>query len=344
MKKSFRLFIIITLIGFLFCSYLYYSETGRFPEYFKQPLLLILIVFLSNLIGWSIIFSNKLLDKFILWKNNIAFRFITGIISNSILYIILAFLAFTLYVTISAEDITIYSALNKFSEVLIKLGILSFITIFIYSIIDFSLYSYNQYSVVQIESVKLLSQQMELQFEALKSQLSPHYLFNNLNTISSLIYKDPELSEKYIRKLVKTYQYILKTNDRKLVKLSEELEFIYAYIFLLEVRFGEALKINININNEYIHYNLPPLSLQILIENAVKHNSFDKENTLNITIEQYKTDYLIIKNNILKKSVVKDSFKIGLNNINKRYKYFTNKKLQIVKNNDFKVVLPLLND
>ena len=138
MKKSFRIFIIITLIGFLFYSYLFYSETGRFPEYFKQPLLLTLIIIISNLIGWSIIISNKLLNKLILWKKNIALRFITGIISNSILCIILAFLAFILYITISTEDITIYSALNKFSEVLIKLGILSFITIFIYSIIDFS--------------------------------------------------------------------------------------------------------------------------------------------------------------------------------------------------------------
>jgi len=183
---------------------------------------------------------------------------------------------------------------------------------------------------------------LELQFEALKSQLSPHYLFNCLNTISSLVHRDPKLTESFIRRLAQTYQYILNTKNRKLVKLAEEIEFVKAYNYLLRVRFEEALKINIDLPEELLASDVPPLTLQILVENAVKHNVISEESPLEISIKA-DPQTVTVSNNLTRRADVENSFKVGLENIKKRYEFFTEIPVRVVNNELFEVQLPVLN-
>ena len=131
---------------------------------------------------------------------------------------------------------------NYFSNIIFALSVfvitnvIGFVLVFLFVIIDFSVRSYQKFSKISLNAVQSAREQSELQLEAFKSQLSPHYLFNNLNTISLLVYKDSELSEKYIRKLSQTYDYIIETNKKNLVKLCDELEFIKAYKYFTELK------------------------------------------------------------------------------------------------------------
>ncbi|PLX16456.1 MAG: hypothetical protein C0597_07990 [Marinilabiliales bacterium] len=211
----------------------------------------------------------------------------------------------------------------------------------LYVVFDFLIYSYKYYSQGQIQNAMLVRKQMQLQFEALRTQLSPHYLFNSLNTISSLLYKDENHTEDYIRKLANTYQYILASDRKQLISLKDEIDFIQDYCYLLKIRFGEAFRYHIKIDEELLNWTIPPMSIQILVENAVKHNVFDDDNPLVVDIVS-SNHMAYVRNKIMKSPANRESFKIGLSNIKKRYSVFTDKKVNVIKNDFFKVELPLL--
>jgi len=341
MNFAIRTVFINTIVGLALYSYLYYSETGNYLVIYENLTQLFSVIVGINIVGFSLFFINKWIGKKIFWKKNFALRFITGIIANftfSILFILsLSLIYIHLFLGTNLEAIN-----QNYPDIISRVVILSFFFVFIYVIIDFSIFSYNQYSVVQLESIKLITQQIELQYEALKTQLSPHYLFNSLNTISSLIYKSPNLTEQFIRKLAATYKYILQSNDSKLICLSDELDFINDYKFLLGVRFGSAIQIQFDIENKYLSFLVPPLSLQILIENAVKHNVFDDDDKLIIDVKTH-GGILEIQNNILEKPANSTSFNIGLTNIKNRFAFFTDSRIKVERNNNFTVQIPLLN-
>jgi LytS/YehU family sensor histidine kinase len=204
------------------------------------------------------------------------------------------------------------------------------------------LYSYKQYAVTQIESIQSERKQLELQFEALKGQISPHYLFNSLNTISSLIYKDPQSAEQFVRRLAQTYQYILSTQSKKYVTLAEEIDFVQSYYYLLKIRFQQALTVEINLPASIMASQIPPLTLQMLVENAVKHNSINPDNPMFIYISALDNTQLRISNTKNEPKELAPSFKIGLENIKKRYEFFTDRKIEITDADKFMVSLPIL--
>lgn len=335
-------FILTSIIGLVAFTYLNYGETGFVPELRVDILALTWTVIFSNLFGYGIIRVTKLLRRILPWKRFFTTRFIVGLISNAILGVGLICLGISLY-TILFSDADFRQFLLIHQESSIKLGILLFFALFIYSIIDFTFSSYNEYAVGQIESVKLEREHMELQFEALKTQLSPHYLFNCLNTISSLVDKNAEHAETFIRRLVQTYQYILDSKDKQLISLSEEIDFVKAYQFLLKVRFGDAMKINFELSDDVMKTRIPPLTIQILIENAVKHNEISEDDPLEIDIKMDNGDFITVRNDKTKGIFDEvSSFKIGLENIQKRYQYFTNKPIKIIDQQNFEVKLPLI--
>ncbi|NJO91201.1 MAG: histidine kinase [Chloroflexia bacterium] len=190
-------------------------------------------------------------------------------------------------------------------------------------------------------SVQISREQSELQLDAFKMQLSPHFLFNNLNTLSHLIYQSPSTTEKYIRNLAKTYDYILKNSHLDLVPLQEEITFIKAYSYLLNIRFQDSLDISIEAGETETNYLLPPLSLQLLVENAVKHNAASPNEKLNVVLKLDK-NYIEVKNNMLKPPKNLISSKVGLKNLKKRYSFFTEKLVEILINEYFIVRVPLI--
>jgi len=196
-------------------------------------------------------------------------------------------------------------------------------------------------SVRETEELKKVN--LQSQFESLKNQVSPHFLFNSLNTLSSLIEENPETAVRFVNQLSKVYRYLLQSNEKKLTTLKEELEFLDAYIFLLKTRFGEGLKMTKDLPEEYLTSLIPPLTLQILIENAVKHNVVSAANPLSIEIKACSDDRICIVNNKQKKTINVASTGLGLANISAKYKLLNKPAINIHDGpTAFNVSLPII--
>ncbi|AUC84548.1 histidine kinase [Polaribacter sp. ALD11] len=179
-------------------------------------------------------------------------------------------------------------------------------------------------------------------FESLKNQLDPHFLFNSLNVLTSLIGENPHQAERFTTKLSKVYRYVLEQRNKDLVPIEEELKFAKTYMELLGMRFEDAVQFNIPDEISNNELKIVPLSLQLLLENAVKHNVVSTSKPLTINIYE-EANYLIIENNINPKEAIGKSTKVGLQNIADRYGLITQKGVKIENNNKtFKVSLPLL--
>jgi two-component system, LytTR family, sensor kinase len=195
---------------------------------------------------------------------------------------------------------------------------------------------------MEAEQLKRISAQAELQL--VRSQINPHFLFNNLNVLSALILKNADEANKFIEEFSKVYRYILNNHDKELVDVKTEVDFIKPYIFLLQKRFSESLKINIAINEKYEGLYIIPASLQMLIENAIKHNVVSRNKPLVIDIHSNGNNTIVVSNNLQLRDSVEHSTKIGLANIVKRYLLVSGREVVIDKSaNDFTVTLPLLN-
>lgn len=219
----------------------------------------------------------------------------------------------------------------------------SFMAIFMIWAIYESIIFYTKLQKSIQEKEQLQKENIRSQLEGLKNQVNPHFLFNSLNTLTYLIPEDPDKAINFVQKLSKVYRYILEIRDKKIITIGEELEFLNAYVFLLKERFGENLDINIHIPGEYFKRKIVPLSLQILFENAIKHNIISTQRPLMIKVF-VENEKLIIKNNLQKKNQVISSTKMGLQNIKNRYQFFTDKEVDvIVTHNSFLVALPLVD-
>ncbi len=204
------------------------------------------------------------------------------------------------------------------------------------------IYFMNQSRVNQLEKESLLKETAEARFEALRNQVNPHFLFNSFNVLNTLVHKDPETASKFIQQLSKVYRYLLNNQTSKVVSLKSELEFLEAYIFLLKIRFRENLQIENLINSNGDSDYIAPATLQMLIENAIKHNIVSKADPL--TIRLYANgDYYIVENNVQLKPVPEESTNTGLKNIRQRYEFLCGKDAVIVQSNGkFIVKIPIL--
>lgn len=203
---------------------------------------------------------------------------------------------------------------------------------------------YQQYLLQETQKQKneLQRMQMQQQLDNLKGKVNPHFLFNSLNTLSSLIYSDSEKAEQFVEELSAVYRYLLKNNEDDLATLKEEVSFINSYLILVKIRFGEAIFSHIDIDEELDKHKLPAISLQLLIENAIKHNVVSKETPLHITISTER-EKLVVKNNLQRKPQTLPSEKMGLNYIISKYALVNVKGVEIEDESDhFVVKLPLI--
>ena len=347
MSERLRSLLIVAIAGglltMLFFVYLHYSETARVPSLAAATKELPASFVIGTCLGLALFIFNKKLDAWIPWRKYFAGRFITGYVSNCIIALTITLLLALTFISI-AEQETFWSGLSpKDEDVLLKISILMVTSVFIYTVVYGMLYSYQHYAVAQIENLQSERKQLELQFEALKGQISPHYLFNSLNTISSLIFKDLPSAEQFIRRLAQTYQYILATQHKKYVLLKEEVDFVQSYYYLLRIRFQQQLNVEINLPSGIMNTKIPPLTLQMLVENAVKHNTVSNDKKLFIYITAQDNTYLRVINT---KTGVLDSvssFKVGLENIRKRYEFFTDRKVEVRDEEKFTVSLPVIH-
>lgn len=178
----------------------------------------------------------------------------------------------------------------------------------------------------------------QAQFESLKNQINPHFLFNSLNVLASLVQVDADLSEKFIDQLARSYRYLLEQKDKDLVPVKTEIDFVHSFTFLLKIRFEDKLRVNIQLDQETMSYYIAPLTLQLLIENAVKHNMISADTPLVIDIFNERDEFLVVSNNLQLRDVLLPSTGVGHNNIKSRYKLFTKTEVIFAVDNDTYIV------
>lgn len=196
-------------------------------------------------------------------------------------------------------------------------------------------------TLTETEELKKINLQTRL--SGLKSQVNPHFLFNSLNSLSSLISENPKQAEAFLNEMSQTYRYLLRNNEQELTSLANELKFIHSYFHLLRTRYGEGIALVLNIDPQFEELCLPPLTLQLLVENAVKHNMILKDQPLVIEISTKLEGRLVVKNNLQKKIGKVESGKVGLANITTKYELMNQPPIEVHETHDsFTVFVPLI--
>jgi len=204
-------------------------------------------------------------------------------------------------------------------------------------------YTYTQWKRTIAEKEKMEQLTIRQEFETLKSQVNPHFLFNCFNTLSSLISEDRRQAEVFLNELSKVYRYLLRANEDGVSSLQTELRFIESYYQLLRTRHGEAVQLNIETDKKYDQYLLPSLTLQLLVENAVKHNVLSRNKPLTIDIFTTAGNKLVVSNNLQLRAIKAPSNRIGLENIKTKYELLKQPGFQVLQDKkSFSVVLPLI--
>ena len=204
-------------------------------------------------------------------------------------------------------------------------------------------YFFNEWIKNLQHSEALAKENIRSQFEALKNQLDPHFLFNSMNTLAALIDEHNEPAQKYLEQLSDVYRYVLVSKEKETVPLHEEWAFVESYIYLNKTRFRDNLIVNNELPESAMHQLVPPLSLQLLVENAIKHNVVSKDRPLTLRLSIDSHGYITVENNIQKKNILEKSTKTGLQNMINRYALLTDERVEVLQTTDmFSVKIPTL--
>jgi sensor histidine kinase YesM len=289
---------------------------------------------------------------FIVWEGNryllFTLRAYFNWFNKPIKKILALLFAITFY-TIPVSALLLVGWYHLFQNGSVNWGVVTTSTLIIMICVVFITHVYETvFLVKQAETDQLKKEQLErakaeAQLEALRNQVDPHFIFNSLNTLSHLIEDRPEKAKLFNDNLAEIYRYILQNKARDLVFLKEEIEFVEHYFALLRIRFEDAVQLQLKVDDmESEQFLIPPISLQVLVENGIKHNEFSDLNPLKIEI-QFGHESLVVKNEIRKKVLRKPSSGIGLKNLDERYQLITAKRMVVDENeNEFIVTLPVL--
>lgn len=332
-KTGFLILGLISLLGISgFILQTIDPERSSFIELTLAGLLISFVFVLSiNLL------LNKGLNFILPWKKRSGLRFIAHLVLGTCLSLVVLNLAYQIIKSSFTE------APPEFGQ-LVLLNVYGMALLLpIYSLF-FGVKFLRAWRKADLESEILQKENSRSQMMMLRNHLDPHFLFNNLNTLSSLIDIDRDLSKQYLDKFAEVYRSILRTEQTDLTTVREELEMIESYVFLLNIRFQNAFTIDVNVDDQDLDMAIPPLSIQMLIENALKHNVTSKKKPMHMSIESESSAFLIVTNTLQKKIIQPNSrIGTGIDNIRTRYEFFTEKKVDIIETMDvFKVRLPLI--
>lgn len=302
--------------------------------------------FLTNfgyvmLYGLSIYFANAILfiylDKIFQVERFTLKRIIIGFVSSFLISILVIFLL-RIFEEVIIEQ---RSFSDFFNSETIQNYIVSIIITFFVTLAFHAFYFYKAYNESKVKEQKIIAGSASAQFESLKNQIDPHFLFNSLNVLSSLIEENPEAAQKFTTSLSKVYRYVLEQKDKELVSVEEELKFAKTYMNLLKMRFENSITFEVP-KFENDDAKVVPLSLQLLLENCIKHNIVSEKKPLHIKIYIQENE-LIIENNKQIKEILQDRKGVGLQNIVSRYAILTKRNVIIQESETiFKVKLPIL--
>ena len=271
-------------------------------------------------------------------------------VKNKIKVLILFFVAAGVLTTILTIGIVILVSMvlhkHSFTEALMPLKlnlIYAWLANLLFHLLNAIRFYFTQYKTKWIEAEELKRMTAQAELQLVKSQINPHFLFNNLNVLAALVMKNNNEANRFIEEFSKVFRYILNNHEKELVDVKTELNYIKPYIFLLEKRFTEGLHISLDIPESGEKFYIIPASLQMLIENAIKHNVVSKSRPLHIDVHLNGDNTLVVTNNLQPRETVDESTKIGLNNIIKRYLLVSGRNVEVFKSDEaFTVTLPLL--
>ena len=329
-KKELKSIFLIALFGgasfYAWCPNCYNNLSQSYPG------------FLYSAATWVLLWQGNahlsdILTRMQPWLENPGKRFIMGIIG----VVVYTPLAIYLLYLVSSKVFDIQVD-NIVQTMVISVGITFLISFFL----NASQFLQN-WKQSALEAAELKKEQMATQYESLKNQVNPHFLFNSLNVLTNLVYEDQDQAASFIRQLSKVYRYVLDTRSHELVPLKTELNFLESYIFLQKIRFEDKLKVNIELDG-HEESMMPPIALQILMENAIKHNVIAEEEPLNVDLYVEDDTYIVMSNNLQKKNIPKEATTgMGLDNIKARYEFLSQRPVLIEETESmFIVKLPLL--
>jgi hypothetical protein len=334
---------------------------------FKRTLVLTVIIFivmqlLNVILGNQLHFNMKLLVGFgftalytfsLSYANSLLFcyldkifhqnrfsvtRLLVGFIGSFLVSLFVIFLLRIFEeVIVNKKTFELYLKNENPGNYIIAIVITFFVTLSLYAF-----HFYRAFTENKVKEQKIIAGTANAQFESLKNQIDPHFLFNSLNVLSSLIEENPENAQRFTTSLSKIYRYVLEQKDKELVSVSEELVFAKTYMNLLKMRFENSISFELPENYENPDAKVVPLSLQLLLENCIKHNIVSEQKPLHIKIF-VKDNYLVVQNDLQKKEVLQDRRGVGLQNIVSRYAILTQRKVLIEETpTAFAVHLPIL--
>ena len=336
-KSRYRYLFIALLAGYSYLNILFTGGDRLFGSDITPWLLFAAVVIMVALV-WEI---NRWLFGFIEHRDSPLARKLTPLVPFflvSLLGVVLI-AAVTTYAVVSLSDISQDEGWSQFK---LALAFAFRINLFLHTVN--AIFFFNEKlknTVLEAERLKTLS--IESQFEALRNQINPHFLFNSLNVLSGIVHKDADLASDFIKQLANVYRYLLYNQENKTVSLRTEMEFIDAFVFLLKLRFADQVIIDQAVPEaDQDAFQLPPASVQLLVENAIKHNVTSRKNPLRVAIF-VEDDYLVVQNTLQRVPKPTLPGGMGLNNIKLRYQHLVDREMQVQEDEQlFTVKLPLI--
>lgn len=349
------LLVFFAFIIFYLVSYILNPYSDFWKEYLNRTFYEIVIEWIVTflfcyLITESSILIHKKLNQRVPWTQNKSKRLLLEVSFNFgvvVILIMMNMLCFSwIYSDLPDTDISMEEIKGLLQWIVISL-VISFMIISINTVsylIDNWIDTYMEMSQHKVHAVELRQASVEAELNTLKLQLDPHFIFNNLSVLSELILEDQQLGFEYSENFAKVYRFLLVNSKKNLISLEEEIKFLRAYIFLIENRVGIGVHFSIEIDERSKHMYIPPLTLQLLIENAIKHNATQQKNPLMISIYNPEVDQVVIENT---RSPIDQtqtaSTGIGLKNMNSRFKLLGKKIPKVFQNEHiFKVSIQLI--
>lgn len=324
-------FIVISLIEYANGYSVF--RNGIFWERFAINQLYSLVLYMAN--GLFFMYLAEKLDRKFFDLKNLTQGIFGGIIITLVSIALIRFLTEVVYL---GKPFNTFIENEKVAYYYISFLVSAVVTSMFYAV-----YYYKYRQEQKVTEQKIIAGTASAKFDALKNQLDPHFLFNSLNVLTSLIEENPSAATKFTTSLSKVYRYVLEQKNKDLVTIEEELKFAQLYMSLLEMRFEESIVFKIPETLSNPEAKVVPLALQLVLENAVKHNQVMPSKKLHITITE-ENGNLVVINNLQPKQVLKDSSGVGLQNIKQRYQLLTDKPVIITKTTThFSIAIPMLS-
>jgi sensor histidine kinase YesM len=329
------------IIQLIVVSYNHYTGYHVIRSWYEVLVRITISTGISTIAGLVIVLMNlaciRILNRNFPWSSKALKR---GVLQMS--FTILSGVIISLVATFVSNNY-IHAYEEEFSGVIIINAILFAVAnVLLMTILEGWMF-FNENKKTNLVTGNLKYELSQVKFDILKNQINPHFMFNSLNVLSGLIKKDISKAQLFIEDFSSVYRYVAETIERPLVTLKMELEFVESYLYLQKIRYGDMLQYKADLPEKFMDYQLPPLSLQVILENAIKHNIVSVSESLMIEI-LIKDENLVIKNKITPKKSYEISTGTGLSNLTKRYAFVCNKHPEFVKSEGYFIArLPLIN-